>query len=111
MPMSVGAVPGRSGTLSGTKCSQAGRTTRIGMKTQKPIANNFSTPTGTVSFTVTASDPDNDPITFSLVSAPAGAFINPTSGVFTFRPDNGPYTFTLTVKAADPSGAYDTQSL
>ncbi|BDC49797.1 hypothetical protein F183_A21130 [Bryobacterales bacterium F-183] len=38
------------------------------------------------SYVVTATDPEADPITFSLAAAPAGMVINPTSGVVRWTP-------------------------
>jgi hypothetical protein len=56
-----------------------------------------------LTFTATATDADlpANTLTFSLQNAPAGAVINPTSGVFTWTPTEaqgpGVYTFTTTV--------------
>lgn len=54
------------------------------------------------SFTATATDPDipADVLTFSLVGAPAGASINPSTGVFAWTPASGQissHTFTVVV--------------
>ncbi|MEM1095502.1 MAG: tandem-95 repeat protein [Bacteroidota bacterium] len=40
----------------------------------------------TLTFTFTATDPDNDALTFGLSNPPAGASINSQTGVFTFTP-------------------------
>ena len=58
-----------------------------------------------LSFTAKATDPENDPLTFSLVGAPAGAAINATTGAFTFTPTEaqGPGSFTFTVRVSDGS--------
>jgi len=59
------------------------------------------------SFTATASDADNwpvpDALTYSLVGAPAGASIDPTSGVFKWTPTEaqGPGDFSFSVKVTD----------
>jgi len=60
---------------------------------------------------VYASDPDDDPITFSLTLFPNGMTIGPSSGQISFTPD---YTksgiYTVTVKAVDGKGGQDTES-
>jgi hypothetical protein len=63
-----------------------------------------------VRFSVMASDPDGDALTYSLVGPPAGASINAQTGAFSFTPDDGPATFTNTIKVADPAGLSDTKS-
>jgi hypothetical protein len=56
-------------------------------------------------FTATASDSDlpANSLTFSLVGAPTGATINPTTGVFTWTPSeaDGPGQFSFTVRVTD----------
>lgn len=59
-----------------------------------------------LSFTATATDPDipANVLTFSLdASAPPGASINPSTGVFTWTPAEaeGPGTYTLSITASD----------
>lgn len=57
-----------------------------------------------LTFTATASDEDNQPLTFSLEQgAPVGAVIHSTTGVFTWTPSEvqGPGTFVVIVKVAD----------
>jgi hypothetical protein len=56
-----------------------------------------------LSFTATATDPDLDPLSFSLVGEPAGASINPLSGVFTWIPteSQGPGAYTFDVVVSD----------
>jgi hypothetical protein len=54
-----------------------------------------------LAFTVTASDPDSDVLTFSLDSAPEGAAIDPVTGVFTWAPTDGPLTVDVTVRVTD----------
>lgn len=58
-----------------------------------------------LSFTATATDPDipANNLTFSLVGAPAGMSINPTSGVVSWTPGeaDGPNSYTFTVKVED----------
>ena len=57
-----------------------------------------------LTFTATASDPDvGDSLLFSLSGGPAGASIDPNSGVFTWTPTEaqGPGSFTFSVVATD----------
>jgi hypothetical protein len=62
----------------------------------------------TLSFTISASDPDvpANTLTYSLVSPPSGASINPTTGLFTWTPSEaqGPSTNAISVRVTD-SGA------
>jgi Ca2+-binding RTX toxin-like protein len=57
----------------------------------------------TLSFTAHATDPDiGDTLTYTLdPGAPAGASIDPTTGVFTFTPLDGPASYTVTVRVTD----------
>ena len=71
-----------------------------------PIGNRTVDEGQTLSFTATASDPDSPPnsLSFSLdAAAPAGASIDPNTGVFTWTPteDQGPGSFQVTVRASD----------
>ena len=53
-----------------------------------------------ISFTISASDPDNDAMTFSASNVPSGASFNPSSRVFSWTPaygDAGNYHVTFTV--------------
>ena len=66
------------------------------------IGNRTVTEGQLLTFTATATSPDNFPVIFSLdAGAPTGASINPTTGVFSFTPtlDQGPGTYTITVRA------------
>ncbi|HEY0868543.1 MAG TPA: putative Ig domain-containing protein, partial [Fimbriimonas sp.] len=65
-----------------------------------------------LSFVATATDPDlpDDTLTYSLVDAPAGAFIDAGTGVFAWTPeDDGLYSFT--VKVTDSGGLSDEQTV
>ncbi len=67
-----------------------------------------------MTFTAVATDSDpGDIITYSLVGAPAGAAIDPSTGVFTWTPSEaqglGDYTFT--VKVCDIAGLCDEEEL
>jgi hypothetical protein len=57
-----------------------------------------------LSFTLSASDPDGDQLTFSVTGLPAGATLDPTTGGFSWTPtyeQAGVYTLALT--ATDPT--------
>ena len=68
-----------------------------------PIPDQTVDEGGFVGFTATATGPEpTETITYSLdPGAPAGAAIDPVSGAFTFAPDDGPVTYTITVRATD----------
>ncbi|MEX2140609.1 MAG: putative Ig domain-containing protein, partial [Pirellulales bacterium] len=71
-----------------------------------PIADRNANVGQTLTFTATASDPDlpANNLTFSLgAGAPAGATINPGTGVFSWTPSaaQGGQTFEITVRATD----------
>jgi uncharacterized protein (UPF0179 family) len=59
----------------------------------------------TLTLTATATDPDFPPntLTFTLLSPPAGATINPVTGVFTWQPTEaqGPSTAVIRVRVTD----------
>jgi hypothetical protein len=62
------------------------------------------------SYQATASDPDGDPLTFTLTTAPGGMTIGPT-GLIAWTPaaaQTGPQP--VTVRVADPAGAFATQA-
>jgi len=62
-------------------------------------------------YNVTASDPDGDDITFSLMQSPAGMGISVSTGKVEWVPaisDTGSHT--IQIKAEDSSGAFDAQS-
>jgi len=69
-----------------------------------PIGNKTVAAGSTLSFVITASDPDGDPLTYSadLSALPAGASFNPATQTFTWIPALGvsgtfqPVTFTVT---------------
>ncbi len=55
-----------------------------------------------VAFTASASDPDSQVLTFSIEGAPAGASIDPTTGLFSWMADvPGPKTNWVTVRVTD----------
>jgi len=55
-----------------------------------------------LSFTLSASDPESDPISYSLVGTPTGSTFNPVSGLFSWTPDYyqaGDYVATFTASS------------
>jgi hypothetical protein len=75
------------------------------------LMNRTGHPTQIVSFYANAIDPDGDMITYSLVTAPANASIDPNTGHFTWAPAwNQLGAQTVTIRAADPGGLSSQQS-
>ena len=68
-----------------------------------PIGNKSVDELVELTFTASAVDMPSQTLTFSLVGAPEGAAIDPTTGVFTWTPteEQGPGEYTLTVKVCD----------
>ncbi len=61
-----------------------------------------------LTFTVTAADSDNDVITYSASGLPAGATFSATTHTFAWQPSyNQLGAYSVTFKATDPAGAYD----
>jgi hypothetical protein len=70
-----------------------------------------ATPESTYRYTVRATDPDNDPITYRLVSGPDGMTINSTTGAILWTPAlEASGQVDVTVSASDDRGASDSQS-
>jgi hypothetical protein len=70
--------------------------------TLAPIADQNVNEGSLLTVPVTATDPDPSAVlTYSLDTAPAGAVIDPSTGVFTFTPDDGPASYAVTVRATD----------
>ncbi len=71
----------------------------------EPVANQ-SIPVGqTLQFTVAATDPDYDPVTFSISPLPSGATFNSATGVFTWTPTTQQAgSYPLTITATDARG-------
>ena len=78
-----------------------------------PIGPKSVNELATLSFTVSASDGDNDSLKFSLAGTlPPGASINPTTGLFSWTPMAGQTgTSTITVQVEDGSGATDSEDV
>jgi hypothetical protein len=65
-----------------------------------------------VSFTLKATDPDNDTLTFSAMGMPTGATLNPSTGAFSWTPSRmqlGNYRITFSV--TDPGGLSDSHTV
>jgi serine protease len=70
-----------------------------------PITNQTGTVGQTVAFTVTATDPDNDPLRFAASTLPADALFSP-SGQFTWNTARvAAGTYSLVYTASDPFGS------
>jgi len=64
-----------------------------------------------LAFRIFAVDPDaGDALAFSLVSAPAGASIDPASGDFVYNASAGPTVVPVTVQVTDSGGLSDTDT-
>jgi len=71
-----------------------------------PVFNNIASKSvnegDLLTFTVTASDPDGDGLTFSASNVPTGASFNPTTRVFSWTPDFGDAgNYSVTFTATD----------
>ena len=68
-----------------------------------PIGDKNTDEGSLLSFTVTANDADlpANALTFSLVDPPAGASIDPATGVFSWTPNDSPGSYTITVRVTD----------
>jgi hypothetical protein len=62
------------------------------------------------SYTVTADDPENHTITWSLTTAPNGMTIGSSTGLIQWTPGDGETDLDVTVQAMDAYGSTDTQS-
>ncbi|MEM9081556.1 MAG: PA14 domain-containing protein, partial [Verrucomicrobiota bacterium] len=75
---------------------------------ERPSLNSISDRNHTIntniSINLSASDPDNDPLTWSAIDLPSGINLNPTTGRLTGRP-TATGTFNPTITIVDPEGA------
>ena len=78
--------------------------------TASVIYNKFD-PTQLYRYTVAATDPDGNPVTFDLADAPGGMILNPTTGEIVWAPTADQLgTNTVTVLASDGQGGSATQT-
>ena len=81
---------------------------------QPPVLNATASVNVTVGQTVThsvvAQDPDRTAVTYSLVNGPAGAVVDPVTGLFTWAGSLTPMQALVTVAATDPTGLVAQQS-
>ncbi|NLG11279.1 MAG: cadherin-like domain-containing protein, partial [Coriobacteriaceae bacterium] len=83
---------------------------------QPPVINTIGTKTATLGsllqFQIVATDPDDDPLSFMLMSYPAGADIISNSGVFSWTPTlTFPYdTYPVRVQVSDGRGGVTEQT-
>ena len=77
-----------------------------------PIGDQSIVEENELTFTAVANDVDGDTIAFSLSGAPAGATIDPSTGVFSFTPTEaqGPGTYTFDV-VATAGGLSDSETI
>jgi hypothetical protein len=113
LSVSGAAVSGtRSVTISNpdgqSASSSTGILTIIGASNAPPtlafVADRTMDELTTLTFTNSATDPNGDPLTFSLdPGAPEGAALDPATGVFTWTPNEtqGPSTNPITIRVAD----------
>ncbi|MBI5732444.1 tandem-95 repeat protein [Candidatus Jorgensenbacteria bacterium] len=68
-----------------------------------PIGNQIATELVALSLTATASDAENDPLTFSIANSPANSIFDTNSGVFAWTPTEtqGPNVYTVTIGVTD----------
>ncbi len=71
----------------------------------------FAIATKPYSYAVTATDPDGDPLTYSLVNGSVGMVVNPVSGLLTWTPTSGEIgSNTVIIRATDSHGAFGQQT-
>lgn len=77
-----------------------------------PIGNKTVTEEDNLSFTVTASDPDSDPLQFTAAPLPSGASFNTTTHKFSWTPNlNQAGSYQLTFKVTDVVGNQDQETI
>jgi Putative Ig domain len=78
------------------------------------IGDKTVTETQPITFTLSATDPDNDPITYTATNLPLGASLNPITGEFTWTPgysDAGIYQVTFTATEDTPEALSDSETI
>ena len=74
-----------------------------------PLAAQHGQENAVLAFTVAATDPEGNPITYAASDLPAGATLNPSTGVFSWTPIYGEAgTYTVPFIATDSLGAVST---
>lgn len=90
-------------------------TTRQPLDNRAPVITSAAITTASVSqpyrYDVDAIDPDSDPLTYSLLTAPQGMSIDSASGVITWDTiTQAPGNYTVSVQTADGRGGTNTQT-
>ncbi|MCX7926584.1 MAG: putative Ig domain-containing protein, partial [Candidatus Omnitrophica bacterium] len=76
------------------------------------IGNKTVNEASTLSFTLSATDPDGDSVTYSSPNLPNGATLNASTGVFSWTPNiNQAGNYSVTFLAVDPLGASAQQTI
>jgi subtilisin family serine protease len=113
---SVDPLPSLAGkTVTGGRLNLRNALSPINSPPVLAFIGNRSVNEGTsLTFTVSATDADGGPLTFSLDGgAPAGATINSTTGSFSWTPGEaqGPSTYTVTIRVTDNGGLTDAETI
>jgi hypothetical protein len=76
------------------------------------IGNQSVNEGATLTFTISATDPDNDTITYSASNVPPGANFNATTRTFSWTPDyTQANTYNVTFRATDTGSLYDEEQI
>lgn len=75
------------------------------------LADQTGHPSDTVSFQASATDPDSDTVTYTLIDGLSNASVDAGTGEFTWVPDwEDLRNHVVTIRATDPGGAFDQKS-
>lgn len=90
---------------------QQSYTISVNLVNDDPVIGNITNDTinelGTFSDTASATDPEGQTISYSLIGAPSGMTINSSTGAISWTTDNNPQQFNnVTVRATDTGGAF-----
>lgn len=77
----------------------------------EPIGNKDVYAGALVSFRISASSPNNEPLTYSATNLPAGATFNSTTSIFSWVPASAPQVRPMTFRVSDPRGFYDSETI